>query len=227
MPKRSKAADSAAAYSGTRAEPTNDELKSGTWQQPPAPAKGITVTVPEGVFAQLKQAREMYPELSEAEVKAFDTIMDFKAEASDYAKNGDMSPETAECLAVAQASKVFGSIGVHVMPPHLQGVIVSAIIGTIHTTGGDRYFWIGQPVDSDGEAVASVVKQAQKLAGRKNRKDWWSDYENVAITIMWVVAAVGAITPIVLALVFWNALFLLFWVAGVGLLALVAMFLDM
>ena len=224
MPKRNRAADADPVASSTELglEPSNAELASGAWPQLPAPANNVTVTVPHGVFAQLKQARETYPELSKADVEAFDAIRDFTASASDFAKNGDMPPETAERLAFAEASKVFTEITVRVMPPHLHGVLSDTIIGTIETTGGTRYFLI----DQQDRVVGTILKRARAEARRMRRKEWWSDKDNVFGVVMLCVIGVGAITPIVLALVFWNAMFLLLWFAPIILVILLGAIYD-
>ena len=200
MPKRNRAADADPVASSTevRSEPSNAELASGAWPQLPAPANNVTVTVPHGVFAQLKQARETYPELSKADVEAFDAIRDFTASASDFAKNGDMPPETAERLAFAEASKVFAEITVHVMPPHLQGVVSDTIIGTIETTGGARYFLI----DQQDRVVETILKRARAEARRKRRKEWSSDFDNVFGVVLLSLIVVVVITSIVYTLVF-------------------------
>lgn len=224
MPKRNRTADADPVASSTEvgSEPSNADLASGAWPRLPAPTNSVTVTVPHGVFAQLKQARETYPELSKADVEAFDAIRDFTASASDFAKNGDMPPETAEHLAFAEASKVFAEITVRVMPPHLHGVVSDTIIGTIETTGGTRYFLI----DQQDRVVATILKRARAEARRKRHKEWWSDFDNVFGVVMGSTIAVGAITPIVLALVFWNAEFLYLWFVGLILVILVGLILD-
>lgn len=224
MPKRNRTADADPVASSTEvgSEPSNADLASGAWPRLPAPTNSVTVTVPHGVFAQLKQARETYPELSKADVEAFDAIRDFTASASDFAKNGDMPPETAERLAFAEASKVFAEITVRVMPSHLHGVVSDAIIGTIETTGGTRYFLI----DRQDRVVATILDRVRTEDRRKRLKEWWSDFDNVFGVVMGSTIAVGAITPIVLALVFWNAEFLYLWTAGLILVLIVGAILD-
>lgn len=191
-------------------EPTNAQLESGEWPQlPKVLATTVTVAVPQGIFAQLKQARETYVELSKADMVAINAIMDFTATASSFAENGDMLPETAEHLALAVASKMFKQITVYVMPPRLHGVVNNVIAGVIPTTGGERYFLI----DRKDQGVPDVVKLARKEAKRKHQREWWNDSSNVHAVVIGSLVVVAVVTPAILALVFWNALFLLLWLA--------------
>ncbi|MGB2787089.1 MAG: hypothetical protein WBB94_01775, partial [Candidatus Saccharimonadaceae bacterium] len=135
-------------------EPNNQQLEDDTWQQPPFdrfPAHTVSVTVPQGVFAQLAWARVGFVELSAEEVEAYKKVSESIVPASDFAMQGDMSPFVAERLAVAEASKVFTRISACIPPTRLSGKLDATIIGCIETIGGDRYFVINVPtVDTMG-----------------------------------------------------------------------------
>lgn len=174
---------------GGSVEPTNEQLASGGWAQPPAIANQIVVKVPDGVYAKLKQAREMYVELTEEQVEAYDSLSVDKFDGGDYAKNGDMSPEAAVRLATAMSSKVFDKIEALVMSASVHDKIAYMLIGTIETAGRDRYFQIDVPQVEPADIV--------KLTKSVRRKEWWGDGYNVATFALIAISILIVITVLI------------------------------
>lgn len=192
-------------------EPTNEQLASGGWAQPPVIANQIVVKVPDGVYAKLKQAREMYVELTEEQVEAYDSLSVEKFDDDHYAKNGDMSPETAVRLATAMSSKVFDKIEALVMPASVSDKIAYVLIGTIKTAGRDRRFQINVPPIEPVDIVklAKSVERKKRLLTKPGKMStaFWVVY---ALYIV-VMVAMGMLSPLWLIALAVAVYFILTW----------------
>jgi hypothetical protein len=182
-------------------EPTTEELQSGAWQQPPRTAE---VVVPDGVYAKLAQARELYEELTEQQMEAYQATAAFTVAGSDFARQGDMTAEAAEVLAMATASKVFDYIRVYVPPTRLHDRHEAAMIGTIATVNGVKcYFRLNSPAKGK-RGTRSIMSHARAL----QRSNWWSEHWQIVTVIALIVAAIA--WPIIMAVLTGYGLWL-FW----------------
>lgn len=200
---RSLEMTSSASDASKLAEPTTEELRSGGWQQPPRTAE---VVVPDGVYAKLAQARALYEELTEVQMQAYQATAAFTVTGSDFARQGDMSPETAEVLAKATTSKVFDSIRVYVPAPHLHDRHEAAMIGTIGTVNGVKcYFRLNRP-GKGKRGTRSIIAHAHAL----QRKEWWSEHWTEVAWIAFLVVAIA--WPILVAVLTANGAWLVWLV---------------
>jgi hypothetical protein len=195
-------------------EPTNEQLVDGSWQQPPALAHTQAVVhVPEGVFARLAQAREYYLELTPAQLKAYKTVTQLSVPAKEFALKGDMSPDTANALAAAVASKVFDDIEVCVPASNDVKRLAAAAIGTIGTVEGVRIFLINAP-GRGMWGISDVVSRARLAPLR----EWWADYWLIVLVVVFIAAMIA--WPIVAASVTGNPAWL-WWLLAEAVIAII------
>ncbi len=183
---------------GRRPEPTNEQLTNGTWQQLP---QTVTVEVPEGVYAKLAQARELYEELTDKEHQAYVRTSSSQATGKSFAVRGDMSPETATVLAVASASKIFDRIEAYI--PRLQDRRETPLIGSIDTIDGTRYFRLDKSSGGRGR-TKDIVRAARPLAV----KAWLGKHRRIVSLFLAIVMLVG---PVVLIFLTDDGIWLLWW----------------
>ncbi len=119
-------------------EPTNDELKKGTWQQPPP--NEVVVQVPEGAYAKLEAARARYPKISKEVAAGYAHLSNRRNGVGKYIKQGDITHDMAARLTIAKESTVFDRIVVLFPAAKYASVVDVAVIGVIATVDGDRYF---------------------------------------------------------------------------------------
>ncbi|MEO5949288.1 MAG: hypothetical protein ABIP74_02710 [Candidatus Saccharimonas sp.] len=188
----------ASGVTSSEVEPTNKQIQTGEWAQPPT----IQVVVPDGVFAKLAQARELYEELTPQQAKAYKQIAAFWSSATTFATDGDMSAETAQALAMAQASNVFDTIRVYVPTAKLEHIMDAAIIGCIDTAGQQAKFFRINPPRKNSWDTDSVVNWW--------KAHWWDNRYHIFAFVMSMVVIVGVVVPSILAVVLHDP-FLLGW----------------
>ena len=178
-------------FNPTSTEPTNDEL----WQQLPARMNF------DSKIAKLARARELYEELSGAQCALYDQAAMVKlTDVTKLAADGDVHQEAASQIEAAIASELFDSFRAYVF----EGVADTAVVGTITTVTGERYFRINPAVGS-AMSTAKVSRRARQRATR----EWWSENYGSVLIVLGICLLIA--WPIVL-----GAMFSWWWLLALG-----------